>query len=43
MVYPSIFLCDTNINVENVVKDLCDAFLINNYKKIKCEVILNKL
>ena len=40
---PSIFLCDTNINVENVVKYLCDVFSTNNYKKIKYEVILNKM
>lgn len=31
MVYPSIFFVYTNINVENAVKDLCDAFLTNNY------------
>ena len=39
---PSIFLCDTNINVQNVVKYLCDDFSTNNYEKIKYEVILNK-
>lgn len=39
---PNIFLCDTNTNVENVVKYLCDVFSTNNYKKIKYEVILNK-
>ena len=27
-----IFLCDTNINIENVVKYLCDIFSTNNYK-----------
>ena len=27
-----IFLCDTNINIENVVKYLCGIFSTNNYK-----------
>ena len=27
-----IFLCDTNINIENMVKYLYDIFSINNYK-----------
>ncbi len=39
-----IFLCDTNINVENVVKYLCDVFSTNNYKikKISRGVISNE-